>query len=1203
MKNPIWSPGRTIHATRHARKIHKRFIPQMHLVKALLSAVATISVCCVLTHVAQAQIDQGAITGTVQDASGAVIPGASVTLTNTGTGLQLHTQSDESGVYTFAPVRIGNYAISVTAPGFKKTTQEHVHLNLQETLNVRIRLALGNVAQTVTVTGAPPLLQTQQSSVGQVVSTRSINNTPLNGRNWVYIAQLTAGVAPSLDTRGTGNGDFVANGQIAYQNNFVLDGVDNNMYGISFTNHATFAIQPPPDALAEFNVQTSNYSAVLGHSAGAVVNTSIKSGTNQIHGDIWEYFRNTALDARDFDALTIPAYHENQFGATLGLPIVKNKLFFFGYAEANRIIQGQTSTLAVPTPLMRQGNFTELLNTNLTGAAQPIDLYEPGSAGTQPLTCNGQQNVFCPSQSNSIAKNILGLYPLPNTNNGKTYANYVVNTNASYYSWQWGSRMDYDISDKDQLFARFSYLHIPQNYPAPLGPTLDGGNINLEDGPSSILAENFAANETHIFSPSFSNVLGIGRVYTDNAFLQLNANNPDLASSLGFGGIPPGQFNGGLPEVNVGGMQHFGAQTYLPNDGWSNVYVIQDDATKILGNQTLKFGGIFQSIRFSGLQPPASRGVYSYNGFYTSNPGKSFTGYGVADFLQDQMVSAQVSDSFTGIYSRWYRAAYFEDDWKATQKLTLNLGARYEYFEPDKEVGAYQGAFLITGPIAPGSGQGTYTLPDQQRGAYLSPKFLGILNRSNVSLQYSGNQYLTTVQKLNVSPRLGFAFMPTEKTVISGGFGIFYGGLENIGGAPLLYNNYPFQFSSNFPRPNVCKPGNCATDGITIKNGFSAQLAGGVENLGNYIATPSFQGVQPYLKTPYTESYNLSAQQALTPNLVATIGYVGNVNRHNPIYANLNSPDALTDPRINSQAAKPFPFLQNFQFSMNEGISSYNSLQAKLQKRYQNGLNFLASYTWAHSLDDTSVPLGGGTPYRNVNLIGIRNDYTNSTFDVRQRVTFNGYYELPFGRGRAHLNSRSGIVDALAGGWASDLVFVAQTGEPISVATDLGHAGPNGAGSNAILIRDPFAPGGTPPPSNPGVVCATQTRTKLHWYNPCAFANPPLAFPNATVPGSPISTKKIEGLAALPYLGGRYNSVYGPGYERINMSLFKNFHTIRAQFLQVRVDIFNVLNTPAYGQPSVSDDSSSGGLITAPTFFQNFTPDARFFQLSAKYEF
>ena len=254
-------------------------------------------------------------------------------------------------------------------------------------------------------------------------------------------------------------------------------------------------------------------------------------------------------------------------------------------------------------------------------------------------------------------------------------------------------------------------------------------------------------------------------------------------------------------------------------------------------------------------------------------------------------------------------------------------------------------------------------------------------------------------------------------------------------------------------------------------------------------------------------------------------------------------------------------------------------------------------------MDDAPAPLDfAGQAYRNVNLIGIGNDYTNSSFDVRNRFTFNGYYQLPFGSGKKFLN-RGGIVNALIGGWDSDLEFFDQTGIPFSVGTDLGGEGPNGAGSHAILIRDPFAPGGSPDPSNPGIVCAQHTRTKQHWYNPCAFANPPLAFPDAKIAGSPISKNRITGLATLPYLGGRGNTIYGPGYERVNLSLFKQFSTFHNQYLEFRADIFNVLNTPTYGNPSVSDNASNGGLITTTQFFQNLTPDARFFQLSGKYVF
>jgi len=311
---------------------------------------------------AHGQVDQGTITGSVEDSTGAVVPGAQVTLTNTDTDLVLQRAANSTGTFVFSPLKIGNYKLSATAPGFQTTTQEKLHLDIQQRLNLVLKLEPGAVSETVQVSSDPSLLETQQSTVGEVINTETINNTPLNGRNWVYIAQLTAGVAPPFgNTRGSGTGDFVANGQRAEQNNFILDGVDNNTNLIDFLNGSSFVMRPPPDALAEFNLQTSNYSAEFGHSAGAVMNASIKSGTNQIHGDIWEYFRNTNLDSKSWDATTIPPYHQNQFGGTLGLPILKNRLFYFGDIEANRISIANPSTLTVPTMLMRNGDFSELL--------------------------------------------------------------------------------------------------------------------------------------------------------------------------------------------------------------------------------------------------------------------------------------------------------------------------------------------------------------------------------------------------------------------------------------------------------------------------------------------------------------------------------------------------------------------------------------------------------------------------------------------------------------------------------------------------------------------------------------------------------------------------------------------------------------------------------------------------------------------------
>ena len=683
-----------------------------------------------------AQMDQGTITGVVQDASGAVIPSAQVTLTSTDTGLTLQTKADASGVYVFPSAKVGNYKVSATAAGFQTTIQENIHLDVQDRLSIALILQPGAVSQTVTVSSAPPLLQTQQGSVGQVMSARTINDTPLNGRNWVYIAQMAAGVDPSNGARGQGKGDFNANGQRAEQNNFILDGIDNNTGAPDFLNGSSYAVQPPPDALAEFKIQTSDYSAEFGHSAGSVVNASIKSGTNQIHGDLWEYFRNDALDARDFDALTIPKYRENQFGATLGSPILRNKLFFFGYTEANRVIFGETNTLSVPTALMRQGNFSELLTPALTPSGTKIPLYVPGSAGTVPLSCNGQPNVICASQIDPVAQRLLQLEPEPNTNGGKLYNNYTGNVNAQNNTFQWGARMDWNISSKDQAFSRFSYSNEPASYPPPLGPILDGG-VYGTDGQIINLAENFAFSETHLFSPTLTNEIRYGYNYGKFLFLQSN-NATNIAASLGLGGIPTGSQLGGLPDITLGTsatspLSFIGSPGYLPNQKVPNSFQILDNVIKVIGNHSLKAGVDFQNNRVITIAPPAARGTYTFNGYYTSIPGQANTGYGAADFLLDSMDSATLSDVERIHNSRWYRAAYLEDDWKINQRLTLNLGIRYDFFQPTKEINGRQGNFYPVGPFGPGTGQGVLVYSKLQQNQFLAPAFINYLTQNNVS--------------------------------------------------------------------------------------------------------------------------------------------------------------------------------------------------------------------------------------------------------------------------------------------------------------------------------------------------------------------------------------------------------------------------------------------------------------------------------------
>lgn len=1173
---------------------------------ARLAGISLLFLVSIGLQYASAQMDQGAIVGDVYDSTGAAIPHATVTVTDTDTGLALSTTSNASGSFVVQPLKIGNYKVTAIAAGFQTMSRENLHVDAQERLNVVLTLHPGQVSQTVTVSSAAPLLNTQQSSVGQVISTRTINNTPLNGRNWVYIAQLTAGVAPPFgNTRGSGKGDFVANGQNAEQNNFILDGVDNNTNLVDFLNGSSYVIRPPPDALSEFTLQTSDYSAQFGHSAGAVMNASIKSGTNSIHGDAWEYLRNTNLDARNWNSQVVSPYHENQFGATLGLPILRNRLFYFGDAEANRISIGQTNIFTVPTPLMRSGDFSELLNPALTGAAQPIQLYQPNSGGTQKLACNGLNNVYCSGQLDPVAQKILSMYPQPNANGGRTYNNLVENVAQQNDSFHWDQRLDWNISSEDQAYARYSYSHQITLNALPLGPILDGSGYGGQRDRN--LAENFMLSETHIFSPTLTNEFRFGYNWGVFTFQQPNAYNSRIAASLGLGGVPaPGPGLDGMPlGYFYGAIQQWGSVGI--SDESQNVYQILDNLSKVIGNHSFKFGVAFQSLRFLDLYAPATLGQYYYSGTYTGAPGVSFTGSAVADFLANQMNSAYITNAPPINDAEWYDSAYAQDDWRITPRLTLNLGLRYDYFQPYKENADQQANFIASGPLGLGTGSGTYELPRSMQGRIqFGAPFLNTLAKDNVSIAWVNNNRLATAQKTDFAPRFGFAYQMQQKTVLRGGVGLFYGGLQNQG-STNLGENFPFSLSANIPSPN-CFPGNCPSlenEGISLEKGLSARTANGLQN---FVQDPSFHAIDPNIRTPYTMSYSLAIGHGLSSNLVATISYVGNIDRHLSLYYDPNTVRGLFNPSISTQQYQPFPDLGGIGTIHFGGVSTYNSLQAKLEKRYANGLSFLATYTWSHALDDTSDAggLSAAVGDRNMALIPFIDEYTNSPYDVRSRFTLNGNYQLPLGKGKAWLNHNR-AEDLFAGGWSTSFVLAAQTGTPFTVSPNISTAA--GGGARAIQVGDPFAPGGSPNPTNPNVTCAAKVHTRAHWYNPCAFANPlpgNLIAPPGVSSGSngyQFASPVTSTATAIAFLGGRQDTLYGPGYYRADMSLFKNFYTWREQYLQFRADAFNVLNHPTWANPSVSSDNTNGGAISGPKFFQNNTPDARFFQLSLKYVF
>ena len=1191
-------------------------------IRSLWIVLTTIFILSFATQ-AWAQVDQGSITGVITDSSGSAISGASVALVNQETGLSFSRTTGASGYYTFSPIKIGTYTLTVSAPSFETLKQENIHLSVSQTVGLNLSLKPGVVSDTITVTSTPEL-QTEEASTGQVFTAQTINDTPLNGRNYVFIAQLTTGVAaPNQGFRQVaGSGDFTSNGNRVSQNNFVLDGVDNNSNMQDFLNGATYAVRPPPDALAEFKVESSDYSAELGRSTGAAINASIKSGTNSFHGSLWEYFQSDRLDANpnyrfnNAQEMGKTAYHQNLFGATLGGPIWKDKLFFFADAQADLIssfVQAEANQ-TVPTDLERNGDFSELLNTNNTNGNGAIGLYLPGGNSTTApgkpelpgvmqryLECNGVRNVICPGNVNPIAQRILKLFPEPNEGvSGQAIANYTVPATATTNNTtQYDARVDFNPSQKDQLFGRYSYSNNPQTFAPPFG-ILDGGSYGAT-GQISDYGKSGVFSETHFFSPTLSNEFRVGFNWLSAAYLQNNSN-VDLAAQYGLGGIPTGPSLGGFPAISFGSysVNGIGVPGYMPSSERQNVLQIIDNVSKVWGKQTIKTGINFQHIRFYGLQPPNGIGSQSFSGTYTKDPGlpNVITGSGAADFLLDDMNGSSLNTVTPFTDLRWYYSAFVQDDWKVTPRLTLNLGIRWEYTQPQRELHNEQANFI--GNFAPNNqGSGTYLIPQSQRSFPIAPTLLQTFAKDNINIQYTSNNYLVNPQELNFAPRIGLSFAADDKTVFRAGAGFFYGGLENIGLGLNLTNNAPFFVTASFtPEPDICQNVNgaitCPTNGQTLETGFGA-AANNPAALANAASIGTIYSNDQNAKTALTTSYNLSMQRSLSESMSFTIGYQGNQSKRLRMSYDANNYNAPVPLGPSSQDLQPFHDFSIVNVA-NQGIGRYDSLQAKIDKQYSHGFYFLAGYTWAHCLDDAFGPIGqseaGG--YRNPTALGFRYDYGNCTQDVRNRFTFSPQYDLPFGRGKHFLN-RGGIVDEAVGGWKASFIFQVQSGDPIFITSS------NQGSSYPEKISNPFGAGGVADlATQPNFLCATKTRTLSQWFNPCAFKNPPQAAA-ATDPSQNLIAASSAGL--IPFGPPGRVGVTGPGFNKLDMSLFKSFAIpVHESSLTFRTDVFNLLNHPSFGNPNSSLTGATGQAITS-TRFSGLIPSSRVIQLALRLAF
>jgi Carboxypeptidase regulatory-like domain/TonB dependent receptor len=1180
----------------------------------------------------RAQVDAGSILGTVSDASGGSVHGATVTLANEGTNASLSTTTGPDGTYKFSPVKIGSYKLTASLQGFTTVAQKNITVNVGQDVVVDFTLKPGSVSETVEVASNVPVLETQDASVGQVVDSRSVNNLPLNGRNFTFLAQLAAGVnTPQADTRGNAaSGAFAANGLRPAQNNYLLDGIDNNSDTVDFLNGTNFVVLPPIDAVDEFKVQTSDFSAEFGRSGAAVLNATIKSGTNELHGAVWEFFRNDKLDAADFfeNARGVPkgALRQNQFGFTAGGPVVipkvfngRNKVFFFGDYEGFRRVQGTILTGSVPTAAERASgytNFQDLITGQSNVSPRPDALGRlipvgtvldpattravPGGFVRDPFGCPANLAVYslstCPTiniiPANRLDPNAIKLMNLfPSPTNSSLLSNFANSPKLFEHRNSFDSRMDINFNEKNQLFFRFSLVDDPQFIPGIFGGIADGGGF--QDGNQTANAQQSALGYTHTFSPTFVNEIRAGLNYLHTTRNAPSANDlTNIPGQFGIQSIPQLHENGGLPAFAINGLQTLGSNAFLPSDEVSSTFQITDTVTKIYGKHTFKMGFEWQHVKFSTLQPPWSRGEFDYNGDYTDVPNSNVGNTGRAGFLLTPIASTVGGVDFLGGMTdirasniaetdngKDYYGGFVNDDFKLTRKLTLNLGLRYDFFGLVGEHHENQANFVP----ASGSPTGTplYIIPPGPNSGNLSPSFLSLLGKDGITLAVTNKygQGLGHSQTTNFAPRVGFAYQVNPKLVVRGGWGMFYNGFENRGYSPNIGENYPFQFQFNFPETSqntpITFPG-CATAGPgntgTFETGFSctplSPLLVNANGLG-------LLGIQFNYITPYSMSGNLTVQYQLTPSMSFQAAYVDTEARHLEVFPGANdltqvlptqNPDGSN---LNPQLFVPFPdFGRGTSLAQTEGNSRYHGLQLRIEKQFANGLNFLGTYTYSKVLTDAHDLLNGGSinngasgninGYRapGVPGFGIQSDYGLAPFDIRNVFHFSGGYELPFGRGKHFMTDSSGLINKLVGGWSINWSSAFQGGQPITLTCPT--ATTSGTACGAFFTGQPLKLG-----------LHTDANGLLSYYGNGgvggAFTQPcTLGANSVPIANSPLGCVPLTGLAAL----GGLTQVEGPGFNRFDLSIFKDIPLNERFRVQFRAEFFNIANHPNFNAPN-----------------------------------
>ena len=1108
---------------------------------------------------AHAQLTTSDILGTVTDSIGALVPNATVTVRNLGTNEERTGKTDGSGEYSFSQLQPGHYTINILAPGFKKAAIANLAVEAGDRARADSKLELGATTETIEVQAQTPLLQADSASVSSTVTAQAVQDLPLNGRNFVQLVQLVPGA-----NEGPGNGltsggrpddrrstsGFSVNGQDDTLNNYVIDGFDNNERIIS-----TIGVKPNVEGIQEITVQTNSYAAEAGRTAGGVVNIVTRSGTNQFHGSLYEFFRNDIFDARNVYQTSgrKPELRQNQYGGSFGGPIFRDRTFFFVDYEGLRQVSGVTYTSTVPT-------LAEYNNINSLAGGSPTQQVSMGN--------NGAVTAIDP-----VALNYLKLFPAPTNSNLAN--NYVISPNKTQYSNTFDARLDHKFNDRNMLFARYTYNKVDTKTPAALGHQggfdISGGRY-IFAGPATDKGQQYALNYTRLITTNL--VLEAKAAYTriNNLSLPLNYGaSPDTA--VGFGSnMNFNSFSNFLTPIQFGPFSDIGDGAYVPLQDIDNTFQYAANMSYTRGHHSLRFGASFIRRQARNVQSAFAAGQYGF-GVSTDNcapgtniaPGSSNCTTPASNLQrQDNQLASSLVGAFTSSSRNYdlnppdYRtsepSAFVQDSWKATPKLTLLLGVRYDLFTPFTEAHNKISNFDFN--------QAVSSTASNIGSALKVANQNGVDSHAGIKTDYT-----------NFAPRLGFSYAPMPLTVVRGGYGLSYfpgnytsnADLKNAPFVSVFSPNCISSAAANIQTTHGQNPTNtnpdCATIGgapTTFDVGLPLPAA---QTLNS--SSLSFVAESPTFRSALIQQFNLQVEQQFGAN-VFTIGYVGNIAQHLPETINdinVPKPGAATSARPLSVL---LPNLSGVGYLASGGISNYHSLQTSFQRRLTKGLSFDANYTWAKGMSDISgFSQEGQQGWSNADPTRIRQiEYGIAENDIANRFALSLNYELKFAQ------SFTGVKRLAFEGWHLNTITVLQSGKPFSIVNSGNEAG--GFGNRATPVNN----GGQDRPnqvkdarlSHPG---------NGRFFDTSAFC------------GALSATCTTANYQPLGTVGSaKRNSLFGPHFRHGDVSLFKDFKVTERYAVQFRAEAFDVSNTPSFfiqnnsGNATTQLGSSSFGQIS-----------------------